>query len=105
MIPGIIFFNAGSVLNSYYWARGYPIKIIMAPFAVSLIGISLDYYLIPERGAEGASIAFSVTSFIWFVYILFIFKTDTGHKLRNVLLPVKEDYFYLINKLKARLSL
>lgn len=104
MIPGIVFFNAGSVLNSYYWAKGYPLKIIAAPFVSAGVGFTLDYFLIPLMGPEGAAVSFSAAAVIWFVYILIIFKADSGHKLHNVLLPCKEDYYYLKTKLKARLN-
>jgi O-antigen/teichoic acid export membrane protein len=104
MIPGIVFFNAGSVLNSYYWAKGYPLKIIAAPFFAAAAGFILDYFMIPAMGPEGAAISFSAAAIMWFVYILFIFKADSGHKLLNVLLPCKEDYYYLKTKLRARLN-
>jgi len=92
MLPGIVSVNVGSVLNSYYWGRAYPLHVILAPYAASAAGVALNMYLVPRMGAGGATLSFSIMCAVWFLYLLGGFVHDTGGRFREVLVPRISDY-------------
>ncbi len=102
MLPGIVFMNTGAVLNSSYWGRGYPLKVIVAPFIAGFIGLILDTKLIPENGAGGAALAFSIMSFLWFVYITVVFHKDSGFSFNEILIPRYSEFQELIRRMKLK---
>ena len=104
MLPGIVFMNTGSVLNSSYWGRGYPFKVIIAPYIAAAIGLTLDIIMIPEYGASGAALSFSVMSFFWFMYIVEVFRRDSGFKLYEIIMPHYSDVVQIILKIRSFLG-
>ena len=104
MLPGIVFMNTGSVLNSSYWGRGYPFKVIIAPYIAAAIGLTLDIIMIPEYGASGAALSFSVMSFFWFIYIVEVFRRDSGFKLYEIIMPHYSDVVQIILKIRSFLG-
>ena len=104
MLPGIVFMNTGSVLNSSYWGRGYPFKVIIAPYIAAAIGLTLDIIMIPEYGASGAALSFSVMSFFWFMYIVEIFRRDSGFKLYEIIMPHYSDVVRIVLKIRSFLG-
>ncbi|MFC1489857.1 lipopolysaccharide biosynthesis protein [Candidatus Latescibacterota bacterium] len=103
MLPGIVLMNTGMVLNSSYWGRGYPFKIILAPYVIGFLGYILDKKFIPEFGASGAALSFSLVSLLWFMYIIEIFRRDSGFRLSEMLIPSKSEYVRLYYSVKDKL--
>jgi len=103
MLPGIIAVNTGAVMNSSYWGRGYPAKIILAPFVAALAGFGLDIILIPSMGISGATLSFTVMTVVWFGYVLIVFRKDSGYRYREILVPQFEDFREVYSQLKNRL--
>ena len=104
MLPGIIALNTGTVLNSSYWGRGYPFKVILPSYGAALIGLALDIILIPKIGASGAALSFSIMSLIWFIFIVEIFRRDSGFHLTEIIIPHYSDVVYIMSKLKGKLK-
>ncbi|KKL74021.1 hypothetical protein LCGC14_2069030 [marine sediment metagenome] len=104
MLPGIVLMNTGTVLNSSYWARGYPFKVILPSYGAALIGLALDIILIPKIGASGAALSFSIMSLIWFIFIVEIFRRDSGFHLTEIIIPHYSDVVYIMSKLKGKLK-
>ena len=87
MLPGMIAVNAGSVLNNFYWGNRYPFRIILAPFAASALGLTLDFLLFPRMGVSGVTVSFSLASLAWMVYITAAFCRDSGMRPSELFLP------------------
>ena len=100
MLPGIVAINAGSVINGMYWGHGYPYKVILAPFVITIIGVILDAALIPFIGVSGATLSFTVMSLVWFSYITLVFLKDSGFLLREILVPHREDFAFVVSRLR-----
>jgi len=102
MLPGIVFMNTGTVLNSSYWGRGYPFKVIIAPYFAAVVGLAMDIVLIPEIGASGAALSFSGMSLLWFIYVVEVFRRDSGFYLREIILPNYSDFVYIISRIRNK---
>ncbi len=103
MLPGICAVTAGSVLNNYFWGRDYPLPIIVAPYAATVLGAILNAYLIPRYSVNGATLSFSIMMLVWFAYIVVYFSRKTGYKMKDILIPHISDYRMLISRVQARL--
>ena len=103
LLPGIIAVNAGSVINNMYWGHEYPYKVILAPYVVTVIGVILDIALIPTLGVHGVSLSFTVMGLIWFLYIVMVFRKDSGFRLREILLLPFEDIVQVVSRVRAAL--
>jgi O-antigen/teichoic acid export membrane protein len=104
MLPGIVLMNTGAVLNSSYWGRGYPLKIIIAPYIAGAIGLAMDTIFIPRFGASGAALAFSCMCLLWFVYIIEIFRRDSGFYLSEIVIPHYSDFIDIFSRVKNKLG-
>ncbi|MFC1538345.1 lipopolysaccharide biosynthesis protein [Candidatus Latescibacterota bacterium] len=100
MLPGIVFMNTGTVLNSSYWGRGYPFKVILAPYIMAGFGLIMDIILIPRIGIRGAALSFSIMSAVWFMYIVEIFRWDSGYRLHEILIIRYSDFTKIYSKIK-----
>ncbi|MFC1650035.1 lipopolysaccharide biosynthesis protein [Candidatus Latescibacterota bacterium] len=104
MLPGIVFMNTGAVLNSSYWGRGYPLKVILAPYIAAGFGLIMDIVLIPRFETSGATMSFSLMSAVWFVYIVGIFRRDSGFQLSEILIPRYSDFTKIFSKIKDKMT-
>lgn len=105
MLPGIVAINAGSVLNTYYWGRAYPLDIVFAPYVATLAGALLNLKMIPSLGAEGAAISYSIMCVGWFVYVTIRFSVDTKLRIIDILVPDKVDFTRFAQKVFRALPL
>jgi O-antigen/teichoic acid export membrane protein len=101
MIPGIIAVCAGTLINSFYWGRGYPLKITAAPYAAAVFSLVLDTVLLPRIGLAGIALSFSLANILWISYLTIIFKKDSGIGFFEILLPRISDIRYIVTKLKS----
>ena len=104
LLPGIVAVNAGSIINNMYWGHGYPYKVILAPFAVTVVGVVLDIALLPVLGVSGVSLSFSVMGLLWCVYMVIVFRNDSGFPFHAILFPQREDVTQAISKIRLALS-
>jgi len=104
MLPGIVAMNTGTVLNSSYWGRGYPFKVIISSYGAAVVGLALDIVLIPRYGACGVALSFSVMSICWFIYIVEVFRRDSGYRLSEILIPHYSDIEHIMLRIKKKLS-
>ncbi len=88
LIPGMVFLALGKIISSYLAGIGKPglqsIAIICA-FIISIAGNSL---LIPTLGIIGASIATSISFFIYFIIVSFLFIRNTEKNIKNILFEI-----------------
>lgn len=99
MLPGIVAINAGSLINGFYWGHGYPYRIILAPFAATVLGLALDIILIPRWGVSGATFSFSVMGVAWMLYIVNSFSRDSGMRFDEILVPRYSDLVFVVSRL------
>ena len=104
MLPGIVAVNATSVMNGMYWGHGYPYKVILVPYFVTIIGLIIDFLCVPVMGVSGAALSFTVMSLIWFIYVVLIFHNDSGLRLRDIMITNKEDIFLVTTKIRHAVS-
>ncbi|MBA7651616.1 hypothetical protein ES703_59435 [subsurface metagenome] len=104
MLPGIVLMNTGTVLNSSYWARGYPFKVIIAPYIAGAIGLAMDVVFIPKFGASGAALSFSVMCILWFIYITEVFRRDSGFHFSEIIIPQYSDFINIFSRIKKKLG-
>ena len=104
LLPGIVAVNAGSIINNLYWGHGYPYKVILAPFAVTVVGVLLDIVLLPVLGIGGISLSFSVMGVLWCIYMVIVFRNDSGFPLHAIVFPQHEDIAQAISRIKDALS-
>lgn len=103
MLPGMVAVNAGSVINNYYWGRTYPFKIISAPYVAVVIGMALNYILIPRMGLSGAALSFSLMNVMWFMFETTLFLRDSGYKMHEVLIPRLSDVIHVMRRFNQKL--
>jgi O-antigen/teichoic acid export membrane protein len=101
MLPGIICINIGTIMNNVYWGHGYQWKIILAPYAASVLIVLLDMHLIPAYGVAGATFTFSLAACIWFLYVAFWYRVDSGIPLKDIFIPKKEDFRFMYRRFKS----
>ena len=101
IMPGIIAINAGSVLNGFFWGRGYPFKIILVPYIATAVGVIMNIILIPRYGVCGASFTFSFTALGWFILLIFDFAKENGLRIYDVIVPNHADINLIVSKTYA----
>ena len=101
MLPGIVAINAGSVINTHYWGRNFPAKIIWTPYAAALLGGILNVVFMPRWGVAGATLSFSVMSCAWFFCQVVWFTRDTKTPYSEILLPHRADFAFVTERLRT----
>ena len=104
MLPGIVLMNTGSVLNSSYWGRGYPFKVIIAPYIAGAIGLAMNIIFIPKFGASGAAMSFSFMCILWFIYILEVFRRDSDFHFSEIIIPHYSDFINIFSRIEKKLG-
>ena len=104
MLPGMVAINSGCVLNGYFWAHGYPLRIILSPFVVTGTALLLDYLLIGSMGVTGIALSFTVVSVGWMIYTSLYFKKITGATISDLYLPRYSDFAYVAARIMKMLK-
>jgi O-antigen/teichoic acid export membrane protein len=100
MFPGMIAINSGSVLNGFFWAHGYHMRVILSPFAAAGLAVILDFLLIDRMGVSGIALSFTLASLCWMLYISLYFKKISGTGLIELYAPRFSDIAYVFAGLK-----
>ncbi len=61
LLPAVFFLSFGSIINTFFWSKGFPIMTIILPIIALAINIGLNIILIPLIGIIGAAIATSIS--------------------------------------------
>ncbi len=104
MLPGIVAVSGASLINAFYWGRGYPLWTITTPYIAGLAGVALTLLLVPRFGLPGATGAFSLMTVGWLIYLARRFSKDTGFALRDVLVPRPADVRIMAARLRRGLK-
>ncbi len=100
LLPAVFFLSFGSIINTFFWSKGFPIMTIIFPVIALAINIGMNIILIPSIGIIGAAIATSISYGVWLILLLiYFFNTRFVNNPRNLLWQ-KNDFQYLFNELK-----
>jgi O-antigen/teichoic acid export membrane protein len=104
--PGLIAMTLNFAYANYLNSVGKP-KIGGIIFAFGLlINVILNFFFLKETGIVGAAIFSSLTYIL--ITISFLFSILFIHKdlkLKNILIPNKDDFKYIINQFKTKLKI
>ena len=78
MLPGLIFSGFGSVLNTKLAGQGYPPVTFWAPGLALVASITLNLWLIPRLGLDGAALSTSVAYLLWSGIVTIAYLQSTG---------------------------
>lgn len=100
LLPAVFFLSFGSIINTFFYSKGFPIETIIFPIFALTINIGLNIILIPSIGIIGAAIATSISYGVWLILLLvYFFKTKLVENPK-VLLWEKSDFEFLLNEIK-----
>jgi stage V sporulation protein B len=95
MLPGLIGFTAMIVFSNALVAASLPSLSSVAPTACFVVGVALDFVLIPFFGASGAALAASTAYLAGGLSALFIYRARTSFRLRELVVPQPGDFAVL----------
>lgn len=91
LLPGVAIFSVSNILANYLAGAGQLMKNTYSAIISSLVTITLDLWLIPKLGINGASIATSISYAVFTLMTLFFYTRFTQSRWQDVLLLKKED--------------
>jgi O-antigen/teichoic acid export membrane protein len=99
LLPAVFFLSFGSIMNTYFMSKGFPIATIIFPIIALAINVGLNIILIPSIGILGAAIATSISYGVWlFSLIIYFFNTKLV-KNPKLLFWQKKDFTFFISEL------
>lgn len=107
LLPGMIFYSVSSVLCSYLFGRGRRLIYTYACVSTLAVSLALNYALIPRLGIMGASIANSISYFIFMAILGANYLKISGNSLAGTLIIQRGDFAYYsgtIGKIRAFLA-
>lgn len=102
LIPALFAIGPGSIVYSYFMAKGFPSIVIIINLIVAAINVLFNIIFIPRYGISAAAIICSCTYFLWSVSLLIYFKKNTKIPLGELLIFKKQDFSYLINSVRNK---
>ena len=95
LVPGIISIATLYPFTAYYSGKNEIAKNIAGSLVALVIIILGDYVLIPKLGINGAAIISSIGYISYEVYILYLFKKETGVSIADSFIIKKGDFNFL----------
>jgi O-antigen/teichoic acid export membrane protein len=101
--PGILFLSLSNTVYPYILSRGLPKISIIAPFSAATANIFLNIILIPYFGYNAAAFSSSLSYLIYYSLILRYFLKNERKKLRDAILPEKQEIAELLTRIAAKI--
>lgn len=102
MIPGMLAYGAGSVLNVYLVAQN---RLIPEAFAVSTaVNVMANLLLIPKYGARGAAAASAISYTVAGVWMVRVYCLESGTTPATTLIPSRVDLMLVLRVLREALQ-
>jgi len=101
ILPGIVLFIIFRILNSHLNGLGKPMPSIYAIVPALILNILLNIILIPEHDGLGAALATNISYTIGALIMIFLYIRITKSSLSILLVPKREDFEIIANKLKT----
>jgi O-antigen/teichoic acid export membrane protein len=91
LLPGVLGVVLGAIFTNALLASSAPGLSSLGPLAALLVGLALDFALIPPFGASGAAVATSTAFLVGGVTALLAYRTRERFRWREVFLPRRGD--------------
>ena len=104
LIPGVILLTVFKVLNMDMAGRGKPWISLKAMLPALVLNVILNFIWIPEHGANGASLASTVSYSLAAFIFLFVYSNEAKISIREILTYKKNDFLTLRNMTNNFLS-
>ena len=101
--PGILCISFSTILCNYFAGTGKNFIITLANFSGFIITFIAAIFLIPGYGMKGAAVATSISYFCSSLFLLIVFKNETGLKLKEFI-PGTRDLIFMQQQLKNLLK-
>tara|TARA_Y100000741_G_scaffold232251_1_gene177469 strand:- start:1342 stop:2244 length:903 start_codon:yes stop_codon:yes gene_type:complete len=102
LLPGLVAMTLNFAYSNYLFSVGKPYlsaKIFLIGIVINII---LNILFLKDTGILGAAIFSSISYFVITLgFIIVILKENKGIKIIDIIIPNKQDYNYLILKLKT----
>ena len=106
LLPGLVAMTLNFAYSNYLFSIGKPFMSAKIFLVGILVNIFFNILFLKAFGIIGAAIFSSVTYCIITIgFIITILKENKGIKFKEIIIPTKEDYNYIIIKLKNILKL
>lgn len=89
--PGILFLSLANTIYPYFLSRGLPKISLIAPLTAAAANIALNIILIPYFGYNAAAFTSSFSYLIHYFMLLSSFLKTEKRKLKEALIPGKEE--------------
>ncbi|WP_209399708.1 polysaccharide biosynthesis C-terminal domain-containing protein [Pseudozobellia sp. WGM2] len=104
LLPGVLLLTFFKVMNMDLAGKGKPWVALKAMVPALIVNIILNFVLIPDYGADGASIASTISYSLAAILFLFFYSKEVGIPVKSILYYKKSDFipvFKLIKKLRV----
>lgn len=105
LLPGVIMLIIYKVMNMDLAGKGKPWVSMWGMVPALIINIVLNYFWIPEYGANGAALASTISYGVAGVLFLFAYSATTGLSVKEIIFFKKSDFEPIFNILKQIKSL
>jgi len=92
LLPGVILLSTFRVLASGISGLGYPFIFSICTIVTVISTVTLNLILVPIHKEIGAAISSAISYALGFTAILLIIKFKFKHRLKDFLIPTKEDF-------------
>jgi O-antigen/teichoic acid export membrane protein len=92
LLPGVILLSTFRVLASGISGLGYPFIFSICTIVTMISTIALNLILVPIHKEIGAAISSAISYALGFTAILLIIKFKFKYRLKDFLIPTKEDF-------------
>lgn len=101
LLPAVFFLSLGSLINTFFWSKGFPITTILLPVIALGLNIVLNIVLIPKIGINGAAIATTISYGVWLSLLLaYFFNTKLVEKPKIILWQKSDFQLFIIETKK-----
>lgn len=97
LLPGVAAFGITNVVSSYVVGIGKPRLTFLFAVVCLVVMVTLDLFLVPSWGIDGASIASSVAYFVTTLVSIIVFVRESGANPVHIIVPDREDLHIIIS--------
>lgn len=91
LLPGVAAFGITNVVSSYVVGIGKPRLTFLFAVVCLVVMVTLDVFLVPLWGIDGASIASSIAYFVTTLVSIAVFVRESGANPVHMMVPDRED--------------
>ena len=104
LLPGLVFLSIATILSQYFLSTGYPLKLTLSWFLVTVLNIILNFIYIPQYGMIAAAITSTISYLLVFGFHYYFFYKATKMSFADIFIPKKDEIKGIFKKIKQFLS-